>query len=436
MAILIDQITIGEVKYLALDSDPRTGGGYAAEVGSLATINNQGAPVGALYIKTGAGNTDWNIFGTEEANGSVGTGQARRLALFPTTDNLVDDVLTENSQPVTVDIVAQPTRTQPINYRIPNPGDAITAADFVLTQGAQTIAGAKTFSNDVVVNANLTVNGTLTNVNTVNLEVTDKLITLNNAGLADSGGDAGIEIEEANAVVAFFKTEAGATSDAWLLKAPDSQILTLDLSLLSAGRNHQFQNRDGVITLQTAAALTVGSIPFVDAGLRLAENNANLFWDNGNGRLGVGTNSPQEPLHVVGNGRFSGIGATLRLLAESDHTESQATVATTDATTTTLATIPVPTNSTMLVTVEMVGRRTGGSGGSNGDSATYIRTARLKNIGGTVTINNLQSDYTAEDTNGWNGTLDANGTNLRARVTGAANTNITWECHISRLVVD
>jgi hypothetical protein len=66
------------------------------------------------------------------------------------------------------------------------------------------------------------------------------------------------------------------------------------------------------------------------------------------------------------------------------------------------------------------------SGGSGVDSAVYIRTARYKNVGGTVTINNLQTDFTSEDQLGWNGTLDVSGTSARMRVTGAANNNITW----------
>jgi hypothetical protein len=46
MAVLVDLLTLGEVAILSLDSDPRTGGGFAAVIGSFGTINNSGTPVG------------------------------------------------------------------------------------------------------------------------------------------------------------------------------------------------------------------------------------------------------------------------------------------------------------------------------------------------------------------------------------------------------
>lgn len=47
---------------------------------------------------------------------------------------------------------------------------------------------------------------------------------------------------------------------------------------------------------------TSGSVLFVDSSGDLAQDNANLFWDNANNRLGVGTNSPSvDRIHVSGN---------------------------------------------------------------------------------------------------------------------------------------
>ncbi len=44
--------------------------------------------------------------------------------------------------------------------------------------------------------------------------------------------------------------------------------------------------------------LTAGSIPFIGAGGIISQNNANLYWDNTNTRLGIGTNNPQALLHI------------------------------------------------------------------------------------------------------------------------------------------
>ena len=59
---------------------------------------------------------------------------------------------------------------------------------------AQTVAGNKTFSNDVTVTGNLTVNGTTTTVSTTNTKISDNLLELN-SGAGSNANDAGILIE-------------------------------------------------------------------------------------------------------------------------------------------------------------------------------------------------------------------------------------------------
>ena len=48
----------------------------------------------------------------------------------------------------------------------------------------------------------------------------------------------------------------------------------------------------------TVTSGTAGSILFIDPTATLAQDNANLFWDNTNNRLGIGTTSPASPLEV------------------------------------------------------------------------------------------------------------------------------------------
>ena len=55
----------------------------------------------------------------------------------------------------------------------------------------------------------------------------------------------------------------------------------------------------GVLRL---SGLTVGSVPFIGTSGNVIQNNTNLFWDNTNTRLGVGTASPQTVFDV--NGAF------------------------------------------------------------------------------------------------------------------------------------
>ncbi len=48
----------------------------------------------------------------------------------------------------------------------------------------------------------------------------------------------------------------------------------------------------------TGTAFTQGSVVFAGASGLYSQNNANLFWDNPNSRLGIGTAAPSVPLHV------------------------------------------------------------------------------------------------------------------------------------------
>jgi hypothetical protein len=56
-----------------------------------------------------------------------------------------------------------------------------------------------------------------------------------------------------------------------------------------------------VTAAPTFSALTPGSVPFAGTAGLLSQNNANLFWDNTNKELGIGTPSPDAALHVYRN---------------------------------------------------------------------------------------------------------------------------------------
>lgn len=71
-------------------------------------------------------------------------------------------------------------------------------------------------------------------------------------------------------------------------------------------------------------------------------------------------------------------------------------------------------------------RRTGGAGGAAGDYATYEITASANNEAGTLNIDAVTTTVIWEDQAGWDATIDASGTDIRIRVTGAASNNITW----------
>ena len=107
------------------------------------------------------------------------------------------------------------------NADIINIGTSATAQTINIGTGLAATAINVGGPNDTV-----TVSGTLVVVNTTNLDVTDKLITVNVGGLAGSGFDSGIQIEQGGSDDGYFKTDGTGTS--WLVKAPnDTGIVTI-----------------------------------------------------------------------------------------------------------------------------------------------------------------------------------------------------------------
>ncbi len=101
---------------------------------------------------------------------------------------------------------------------------------------------------------------------------------------------------------------------------------------------------------------------------------------------------------------------------------------TTDATIKTIETIPVPTDSIMIITSKIFCVKTGGAGsGTTKHGSAFIITAKVKNISGTVTVDTIQADYTSSEALGSESvTMVQSGTNVLIRVTGIVSDNITW----------
>lgn len=85
---------------------------------------------------------------------------------------------------------------------------------------------------------------------------------------------------------------------------------------------------------------------------------------------------------------------------------------------------------TWIVELKVTARRLGGLAGSPGDGATFIRTFRVKSINSSVTIHDLQSDYTSRDNTEVNLTVSVNSTNIIITVIGAVNNNLKWNADI------
>jgi hypothetical protein len=110
-------------------------------------------------------------------------------------------------------------------------------------------------------------------------------------------------------------------------------------------------------------------------------------------------------------------------------------VATTDATTTTLHSIPLVDTNVYLIEARVVARCTGGAGGNVGLGASYIlKQAFRRSGGGSVAIGVLTTESweDAAILAAWTSILDTNVNDVRVRVTGGATDNVTW--HVTVII--
>jgi hypothetical protein len=318
MAQILDIVTVGEKVVYSVDVDPSAGVGTPAPIGSLAFVNT-----GENYIKVGALDTAWDLVATATSGTNVKEGDFKRLAIYDTDASgySVDDQIDQNGQLIDVIIEDQPSRTEDITYTIPNPGDAVTNANFVLTEGDQSINGDKTFNNDVTIQGNLDVNGTLTSIDTDNLTVEDKLITLNKNGIADSAGESGIEFEEDGSITAYIKTSTDREKFCFNAPAIDFDAC-LDFDKLTANRDFHFPDEAGSLvvqpTTQTGVAKQIAfwtSLNQISNETGVDENS--FTWDDVNNLLGIQTASPQAIIHLFNQAITGTVDTTAVILGKA-----------------------------------------------------------------------------------------------------------------------
>jgi hypothetical protein len=177
MAIILDQITVGNHLIYSLQEDPRTGSGTPAVVGTIAMVHLGNPDVvngaidktdisvfeaGEVYLKVGVADTAWRIISTSVTSQiSVEPGDFRHLAIYKTDANgdVLNDEFSENGGgTIEVVVAADATRATSMTYQFPVVPGSITSAEVVLTESDQLINGDKTFNDNVVILGDLTYN--------------------------------------------------------------------------------------------------------------------------------------------------------------------------------------------------------------------------------------------------------------------------------------
>lgn len=117
-------------------------------------------------------------------------------------------------------------------------------------------------------------------------------------------------------------------------------------------------------------------------------------------------------------------------IVDAQNGRYETTLITNNATPTEIFALNCASDGCWLVELRLTARRLGGLAGSPGDGATFKRTFRVKSIGSSVTVHDIQSDYTSKDSPGINLFIYPNSTNAVVSVQGWPNNNVRWNADI------
>lgn len=157
----------------------------------------------------------------------------------------------------------------------------------VRTSGDQTIGGEKTFSDDVIIGGNLTVNGTVTTINTEQIDLADNIININSDidGATDPTQDAGIIINRGNEVEA--ELIWNETTDRWTFNNADQYYnipvpseynnYTYSLSTLGGANNAQKKIRLSGGGTHDDIVIAVSGLGISESGDTITISNTNAF---------------------------------------------------------------------------------------------------------------------------------------------------------------
>jgi len=183
-----------------------------------------------------------------------------------------------------------------------------------------TITGTLSSQTDLQTALNAKITG-----NTAITGATKTKVTYDSKGLVTAGADATTAdiadslnkryVTDANLTVIgnTSGTNTGDQTLSGLGGVPTSRTLTINGTTQDLSADRTFTISTG-ITIGTTAITsgTVGRVLFEGTG-NVVQESANLFWDNTNARLGIGTSSPSQKLDVVGiiKGTTSAVGTML-----------------------------------------------------------------------------------------------------------------------------
>lgn len=238
--------------------------------------------------------------------------------------------------------------------------------------------------------------------------------------------DDGIKVTDAEGLVISGNVIRGALNyGIWLSTTAHRNIVANNVIYDSGGRGISCADDYCVIEgnqiySAASAGIEVGGSYTVVTG-NVLESGASWGIDILSGAVGC---------RIEGNLYYNNSSGELRIQGTNEHTvdgEKNNRRTTTDATVTTIATIPIPDDTSVIIEAKVVAFRTNGA-----DQAAYKKAALVfRRSAGNATLQGAVQDVMGdlESDAAWDATIDVDGgNNARIRITGAGSKTLSWRC--------
>jgi len=283
-------------------------------------------------------------------------------------------------------------------------------------------------SGKVVITADLDVQGTTTTIDSEVVNIGDNYLYLNKDYTTDAAKAGGIVVNYDPTATSGAVATGGFDTTSSVKVAEGTGIVANDLIQVSGANNAV---NDGIYVVQSVTlsggnpdTITINTSPaeteaFAQTAFTIDTTVQGTVTKVNVAVIRAGTDGVWE----IASGSATGLSYADLLTASTADSVTTATVSTTDATVTQIATIATSNDTSYFITADIIARESDASD----ESGAYVLKAHYTNDGGVLTQIGGDDVLGFESTFGWNVATAVDGTSIDINVTGAAATNINWK---------